>query len=91
MLSDSQQDSEFAPVKEKGHDTYDCNGKKGKERYRICVVCRNAISRRSLSFEPRLIDDKDFYRECWGRRITGLIYLKDALLLLLVQAAVKVG
>jgi hypothetical protein len=30
-----------------------------------CVVCRNVIDPASLSFEQRLIEDKDFCRKCW--------------------------
>ncbi|AIC14930.1 hypothetical protein [Nitrososphaera viennensis] len=59
-------------------------------------MCCNAIHSASLSFEQRLIDDKDFCRKCWDE-ITGAAYPEEekeehiSLLLVLVATAKTVG
>ena len=32
-----------------------------------CVVCGNIVDPISLSFERRLIEDKEFCRKCWDK------------------------
>lgn len=32
---------------------------------KTCVMCNNFINPEELTFEQRLIDDKDFCRKCW--------------------------
>ncbi|MEO9363985.1 MAG: hypothetical protein ABI348_08805 [Nitrososphaera sp.] len=44
------------------------------------MMCNNTINQKSLSFEQRLVDDKDFCRECWDK-ITNAVYPTDNILL----------
>jgi hypothetical protein len=36
-----------------------------------CVMCHREINSALLSFEQRLIDDKNFCRECWDGMMSG--------------------
>jgi hypothetical protein len=36
-----------------------------------CVMCHRKIDPECLSFEQRLIDDRDFCRECWDDIMFG--------------------
>ncbi|AIF84136.1 hypothetical protein NTE_02080 [Candidatus Nitrososphaera evergladensis SR1] len=77
MLSHFSLPPKYVTINETNRHLGNSNSTKTKTGHRVCVMCHDAISPASLSFEQRLVNDKDFCRKCWDEIITNTVYPGD--------------